>query len=68
MSELETLIRHESPALVAETLDFLLNECSMDEQPGRSEVQHWLTILETRGRTFKRAAEICRTFLAETTA
>lgn len=66
MSELEDLIRNEPPTLVVETLDFLLNECSSDDLPDRSSVEQWLAILQSRGRTFKRAAELCRNFLEET--
>ncbi|WP_373741686.1 dioxygenase [Neisseria sp.] len=65
MSELLDLIRTESAGVVAETLDFWLYECSIDEAPTAVEVEHWRDILQERGGKFVRLAEVCRTWLEE---
>lgn len=65
MSELLDLIRTESAGVVAETLDFWLYECSIDEAPTAAEVEHWCGILQERGGKFVRLAQTCRTWLEE---
>ena len=49
MSELLDLIQTESAGIVAETLDFWLNECSLDEAPTAEEVTRWRDILTQLG-------------------
>lgn len=61
------LIRTESAAVVAETLDFLLYECSLDEAPSRDDVERWCGILQARGGKFERLAQTCRVWLEEET-
>ena len=65
MSELLTLIETESAGIVAETLDFWLYECSLDEAPKPEEVAQWRDILAKRGAKFERLAAICQTWLDE---
>ena len=50
---------------VAETLDFWLYECSIDEAPAAAEVAQWRDILAARGGKFTRLAQICQTWLDE---
>lgn len=59
------LIGTEPSAVVAETLDFLLYECSLDEAPSPEEVRRWQEILLARGGKFVRLAQICETWLEE---
>ncbi|MDO4878124.1 MAG: dioxygenase [Neisseria sp.] len=65
MSALNELIQTESPALIRETLDFLLYECSIDDAPSAEEVAQWRDILQNRGRQFRPSADICTQWLAE---
>ncbi|MDO4642051.1 MAG: dioxygenase [Neisseria sp.] len=65
MSELTHLIQTETPALVGETLDFWLYECSLDEAPSAEEVTQWRDILQSRGGKFVRLAAICQSWLNE---
>ncbi len=65
MSGLTELIRHESVGLVEETLDFLLNECSLDDTPSAEEVREWQSLLAARGGRFNRLAEMCGRWLEE---
>ena len=65
MSELTDLIRTESAAVVAETLDFLLYECSIDEAPHAEEVAQWRDVLQARGGKFGRLAQLCQSRLDE---
>lgn len=65
MQELLDLFRTESPGTVAETLDFWLYECSLDEAPNAEEVTLWRDILAARGGKFSRLATICQTWLDE---
>ena len=65
MSELLDLIQTESAGIVAETLDFWLNECSLDEAPTAEEVTRWRNILTQRGGKFSRLATLCQTWLIE---
>ncbi|MCS4533566.1 dioxygenase [Neisseria montereyensis] len=65
MSAILELIRTEPPGTVAETLDFFLYECSLDEAPDAAEVAEWRAALEARGGKFTRLAEVCQTWLDE---
>ncbi len=65
MSELLNLIQTESAGVVAETLDFWLYECSIDEAPDAAEVAQWRDLLTQRGGKFTRLAQICQTWLDE---
>ncbi|WP_107878674.1 dioxygenase [Neisseria animaloris] len=65
MSALTELIETESPTVVAETLDFCLHECSIDEAPSVEEVAKWRDILRRRGGKFARLSEVCQTWLEE---
>lgn len=64
--ELLNLIRHDGVGDVQETLQFLLEECSIDEAPQREEVVQWRDILAQRGSKFARLAAMCQQFLDET--
>lgn len=59
------LIRHESVGIVAETLDFWLNECAISEAPSAAEVSEWQSLLAARGGKFDRLAKLCETWLEE---
>lgn len=65
MSEFIQLLQTETPALVGETLDFWLYECSVDQSPSAEEVVQWRDILQARGGKFARLASICQTWLDE---
>lgn len=65
MSELNQTIQTETVAIVEETLDFLLYECSIDEAPSAEEVALWRDMLNKRGGKFVRLAQICQTWLDE---
>lgn len=66
MNELDDLMHTATAAEIREVLDFLLNECSLDQMPQPSEVQNWQQILQQRGGKFARiATDLCQTFLAE---
>lgn len=65
MSPLLELMSTEAPATVAETLDFFLYECSLDEAPSIQEVEAWHDILHKRGGKFTRLAAQCQTWLEE---
>lgn len=65
MSELTEFFRSEAPAAAAETLDFLLYECSADEAPTAAEVAEWQAVFAARGGKFLRLAGQCRQWLAE---
>ncbi|MDO5068761.1 dioxygenase [Neisseria sp. Dent CA1/247] len=65
MSPLLEWISTETPAAVAETLDFFLYECSLDEAPGKEEVEAWRDVLQKRGGKFARLAAQCQTWLDE---
>ena len=65
MSELRNLMQTEPAGIVAETLDFWLYECSIDEAPAAAEVAQWRDILAARGGKFTRLAQICQTWLDE---
>lgn len=68
MNELNDLIQTGAAADIRETLDFLLNECSLDEAPDRETVQIWAQILQQRGGKFASLAQLCEQFLQETAA
>lgn len=65
MSALNELIRTESPALIRETLDFLLYECSIDDTPSVEEVAQWCDILQNRGKKFLPLADLCTQWISE---
>ncbi|QMT39885.1 hypothetical protein [Neisseria shayeganii] len=65
MSELTDYFRNEAPGAAAETLDFWLHECSLDEAPTAVEVAEWQAVFAARGGKFLRLAEQCRQWLAE---
>lgn len=49
----------------AETLDFWLNECTLDEAPSAAVVQNWQQIFQSRGNKFLRLATLCQQWLNE---
>ena len=49
----------------AETLDFWLNESSLDEAPSAEEVAQWQAVLDERGGRFVRLAMMCADWLEE---
>ena len=63
MQEINELIQTETPAIVGETLDFMLYECSLDEAPAAEDVARWRDILRARGGKFLRLADLCQTWL-----
>ena len=63
VSELIDLIQTESAGVVAETLDFLLHECSLDEAPSAEEVAQWRDLLTERGGKFLKIADTCQAWL-----
>ncbi len=65
MSELLEFFRTETVGAAAETLDFWLNECSLDEAPSAEEVAQWQAVLDARGGRFTRLAAMCSDWLAE---
>jgi len=65
MTELTQLIQTDSYGEVQETLQFLLEECSLDQAPSREEIAQWRDILATRGDKFQALAQQCQQFLNE---
>ena len=65
MSELLEFFRTETVGAVAETLDFWLNEGSLDEAPSAEEVAQWQAVLDERGGRFVRLAMMCADWLEE---
>ncbi|OSI13935.1 dioxygenase [Neisseria dumasiana] len=65
MTPLLELMSTEAPAAVAETLDFFLYECSLEEAPSIQEVEAWRDVLTKRGGKFARLAAQCQTWLDE---
>ena len=65
MSELNRLIQTESVAVIEETLNFLLYECSIDDSPSAEEIAVWRDMLAARGGKFLRLSKLCRTWLEE---
>ena len=63
VSELIDLIQTEPAGVVAETLDFLLHECSLDEAPSAEEVAQWRDLLTARGGKFLKLADACQAWL-----
>lgn len=66
MNEITKHIQTDSAGEIAETLQFMLEECPLDEAPDRETVQQWRDILQQRGEKFARVAQICQTWLDET--
>ena len=60
MTELTQLIQTASYGEVQETLQFLLEECSLDQAPRREEITQWRDILATRGGKFQALAQQCQ--------
>ena len=65
MYELLDFFRTETVGAAAETLDFWLNECSLDEAPSAEEVAQWQAVLDERGGRFVRLAMMCADWLEE---
>ena len=65
MTELTQLIQTDSYGEVQETLQFLLEECSLDQAPSREEIAQWRDILAMRGGKFQALAQQCQQFLNE---
>lgn len=66
MNEINKLIQTSTPADIRETLDFLLNECSIDDMPSHELVSQWRDVLLQRGGQFaKIATDLCEPFLQE---
>ena len=65
MTELTQLIQTDSYGEVQETLQFLLEECSLDQAPSREEIAQWRDILATRGGKFQALAQQCQQSLNE---
>ena len=63
IKKINELIQTETPAIVGETLDFMLYECSLDEAPAAEDVARWRDILRARGGKFLRLADLCQTWL-----
>ena len=65
-TEITQFIQTASAAEVRETLDFLLNECTLDETPNSQTVHQWLQILQQRGGKFEKMTMLCAEFLQGT--
>lgn len=63
--ELIEFIQNEPYADVQETLNFLLEECSIDDLPTDDEIVLWIDILQQRGGKFTKLAGACQAFLQE---
>ena len=63
MTELAQLIQTAGYGEVQETLQFLLEECSLDQAPDREEIAQWRDILATRGGKFPALAQQCQQFI-----
>lgn len=66
MNEITKHIQNDGAGEIAETLQFMLEECPLDEAPNREIVQQWRDILQQRGGKFIRLAQVCQTWLEET--
>lgn len=65
MSELLHLMQSESYGEVQETLQFFLDECSLDEVPSHEEIAQWRDALQQRGGKFSTLAQQCQQYLDE---
>ncbi|MDK4689461.1 hypothetical protein [Kingella negevensis] len=65
MNELNQLMQTESYGEAQETLQFFLEECSLDEAPTTEEIAQWRDILKQRGGKFTKLADQCQIFLDE---
>lgn len=65
MKEITKHIQSDSVSEVAETLQFMLEECTLDESPDLQTVQCWRDILQQRGHSFSHLAQMCQTWLDE---
>lgn len=66
MNEITQQIQTDTAGEIAETLQFMLEECALDQAPDRQTVQQWHAILQQRGGKFQRLAQMCQTWLDET--
>ena len=64
-SKLNQVIQTESYGEVQEVLQFLLEECSLDDAPSVAEVQQWQQVLQQRGSKFAKLAQLCQQFIDE---
>ncbi|MCG7657815.1 dioxygenase [Wielerella bovis] len=64
-NELINLFQTENYGEVQETLQFFLEECSLDEIPSREEISQWRDILQQRGGKFSALAQQCQHYLDE---
>ena len=65
MTELAQLIQTAGYGEVQETLQFLLEECSLDQAPDREDAGFKLAMSATRGGKFQALAQQCQQFLNE---
>ena len=65
-TEITQFIQTASYAEVRDTLDFLLNECTLDQTPNAETVRQWLQILQQRGGKFEKMTMLCTEFLQDT--
>lgn len=63
--ELYDLIQHDAYGDVQETLQFLLEECTLDDAPSPKEVVHWQQLLQQRGGKFLKLVTLCQAYLDE---
>ena len=68
MQAITDLLQTESIGICAETLDFWLYECAIDEAPDIPTVCVWQASLASRGGAFTRLADVCQTWLDEEAA
>lgn len=66
MNEITQHIQNDGVGEVAETLQFMLEECALDESPDRETVEQWCGILRQRGDSFARLVVMCELWLDET--
>ncbi len=62
-TELAEAIKTESYGEVREILQFMLEECSLDEAPSTAELMLWRDTLAARGGKFTTLAQECQTLL-----
>lgn len=65
MTELNQLIQTASYGEVQETLQFFLEECSLDQAPSHEEISQWRDMLTARGGKFQTLAQQCQQYLNE---
>ena len=62
-TELLEIFQTDSFGEIQETIQFWLEECSLDQAPTATEVAQWLDILDKRGGKFVQLAKICQDYL-----